>query len=70
MRTVIGLRTMPKHQGILDVDLAVGWGAPTVENVPDLSAYSLGANLTYHPLKQTRETPVSVSIAPMPPWAS
>lgn len=50
------------HRGILDVDLSVGWAAPTTENIPDLSQYSLGANLAYHPLKQTRETPLSVSV--------
>jgi hypothetical protein len=56
------LRGGYSHRGILDVDLAVGWSAPTSEDIPDLSAYLLGANLAYHPLKQTKETPLSVSV--------
>lgn len=50
------------HRGILDVGLAAGWGAPTLEGVPDLSEYVLGATLAYHLLKQTKETPLSVSV--------
>jgi hypothetical protein len=50
------------HRGVLDVGLAVGWSAPTVEGVPDLSEYVLGATLAYHLLKQTKETPLSVSL--------
>jgi len=50
------------HRGILDVGLDVGWTAPTREDIPDLSAYVLAATLTYHPLKQTKETPLSVSV--------
>jgi hypothetical protein len=50
------------HRGILDVGLAVGWSAPTVEGIPDLSEYVLGATLAYHPLKQTKETPLSASL--------
>jgi hypothetical protein len=50
------------HRGILDVGLNVGWAAPTMGDIPDLSAYLLGANLAYHPLKQTKETPLSVSV--------
>jgi hypothetical protein len=56
------LRGGYSHRGILDVELAVGWGAPTVEGIPDVSAYVLGANLAYHPLKQTKEIPLSVSV--------
>ncbi len=51
------------HRGVLDVGLDVGWAAPTMGDIPDLSAYLLGANLTYHPLKQTKETPLSISVA-------
>ena len=50
------------HRGILDVGLGVGWSAPTREDIPDLSVYVLAATLTYHPLKQTKETPLSVSV--------
>jgi hypothetical protein len=60
--SVLLLRGGYSHRGILDVDLAVGWGAPTIEDVPDLSEYLLGANLAYHPLKQTKEIPLSVSV--------
>jgi hypothetical protein len=50
------------HRGIFDVELAFSWATPTMEGIPDLSTYSLGANLAYHPLKQTKETPLSVSV--------
>ena len=50
------------HRGILDVGINVGWGAPTMGDIPDLNAYLLGGNLAYHPLKQTKETPLSVSV--------
>lgn len=50
------------HRGIFDVGLSVGWGAPTMGDIPDLNAYLLGANLAYHPLKQTKDIPLSVSV--------
>ena len=50
------------HRGILDVGLDVGWTAPNREDIPDLSAYVLAATLAYHPLKQAKETPLSVSV--------
>jgi hypothetical protein len=59
---VVLLRGGYSHRGILDGNLAVGWADPTVEGVPDLSTYLLIASVAYHPLKQTRETPLSVSV--------
>lgn len=56
------LRGGYSHRGILDVDLGVGWTDATMEDIPDLSTYLLSANLAYHPLKQTKETPLSVSV--------
>jgi hypothetical protein len=56
------LRGGYSHLGTFDVDLGVGWAVPGSEAIPDLSVYLLSANLTYHPLKQTRETPLSVSV--------
>ena len=50
------------HQGFLDVLLTFGWHDATITNLPDLSAYSLGAELDYHPLKQTKEVPLSLKV--------
>jgi len=50
------------HQGFLDILLTLGWHDTTITNVPDLSAYSLGAELDYHPLKQTKEVPLSLKV--------
>ncbi|HEX3480786.1 MAG TPA: hypothetical protein VHT91_37470 [Kofleriaceae bacterium] len=49
------------HQGFLDVFLNLGWHDTAIP-IPDLSVYSLGAELDYHPLKQTKEVPLSLKV--------
>jgi hypothetical protein len=48
------------YHDFLNIDLGIGSADTSMADIPDLSVYSLGANLVYHPLKQTRETPLSV----------
>ena len=50
------------HQGFLDFFLTLGWHDTTVTDIPDLSVYSLGAEIDYHPLKQTKEIPLSLKV--------
>ena len=50
------------HQGFLDILLTLGWHDATITGIPDLSAYSVGAELDYHPLKQTKEIPLSLKV--------
>jgi hypothetical protein len=58
----LGLKGGYSHQGVFDVDLGLGWIDTTVADLPDLSVYSLSATLAYHPVKQTREIPLSLSV--------
>lgn len=51
------------HRGVLDANLTVGWADTTMGDIPDLNVYLVGASLAYHPLKQTKETPLSLSVA-------
>jgi hypothetical protein len=60
--SIFGLRGGYSHQGILDVDLSLGWVDTNVADLPDLSVYALGVLLAYHPVKQTREIPLSLSV--------
>lgn len=60
--STLGLRGGYSHQGILDAVLSLGWVDTTVADLPDLSVYALGALLAYHPVKQTREIPLSLSV--------
>jgi hypothetical protein len=60
--TALELTGSYSHQGFLDILLSLGWHDTTITNVPDLSAYSLGAEIDYHPLKQTKEVPLSVKV--------
>ena len=50
------------HQGFLDILLSFGWHDTAITGIPDLSAYSLGAEFDYHPLKQTKEVPLSLKV--------
>ncbi len=50
------------YQGFLDLELSLGWVDATMTDIPDLGVYTLGAEVIYHPLKQTKETPVSLKI--------
>jgi hypothetical protein len=50
------------HQGFLDILLTFGWHDTAITALPDLSAYSVGAELDYHPLKQTKEVPFSLKV--------
>lgn len=50
------------HQGFLDILLTLGWHDAAITGLPDLSVYSLGGELDYHPLKQTREVPLSLKV--------
>jgi len=60
--TMLGLTGGYSHQGFLDVNATLGWIDTSVENIPDLSVYSLALDLVYHPLKQSKQMPVSVSV--------
>lgn len=60
--SIFGLRGGYSHQGVFDVDLSLGWVDTTVADLPDLSVYALGAQLAYHPVKQTREIPLSLAV--------
>jgi hypothetical protein len=50
------------HQGFLDAFLTLGWHDTTMTDLPDLNVYSLGAEIDYHPLKQTKEIPLSLKV--------
>lgn len=50
------------YQGFLDILLGLGWHDATITNVPDLSVYSLSGEVDYHPLKQTKEIPLSLKV--------
>jgi len=60
--TALGLTGSYSHQGFLDILVTLGWHDTTIANIPDLSAYSLGAEVDYHPLKQTKEVPLSLKV--------
>ncbi len=51
------------HQGFLDVNVTLGLVDTTIAGLPDLNVYTLGVDLAYHPLKQSKEIPLSVSVA-------
>jgi hypothetical protein len=51
------------HQGFLDVNVTLGLVDTTIAGLPDLSVYTLGFELAYHPLKQSKQIPLSVSVA-------
>jgi hypothetical protein len=50
------------HQGFLDILLTLGWHDAAITGLPDLSVYSLSGELDYHPLKQTKEVPLSLKV--------
>jgi hypothetical protein len=50
------------YHGFLDFELSLGAGDANALDIPDLTVYSLGAALVYHPLKQTREIPISLKV--------
>lgn len=58
----LGLQGGYSHQGILDANLRLGWVDTNVADLPDLNVYILGALIAYHPVKQTREIPLSLSV--------
>ncbi|HEX3765829.1 MAG TPA: hypothetical protein VHW23_44335 [Kofleriaceae bacterium] len=60
--STLGLTGGYSHQGFLDVGVTLAWIDANIPNIPDLSAYSLGAELVYHPLKQTKTIPLSVEV--------
>jgi hypothetical protein len=60
--SALGLTGGYSHQGFLDVNVTLAWLDANIADVPDLSAYSLGAELVYHPLKQNKMTPFSVKV--------
>jgi len=60
--TALELTGAYSHQGFLDILLTLGWHDATMIDIPDLSTYSLGAELDYHPLKQTKEVPLSLKV--------
>lgn len=60
--TVLEIAGSYSHQGFLDIILTLGWHDTTITNIPDLSAYSVGAEVDYHPLKQTKEVPLSLKV--------
>lgn len=51
------------YQGFLDLELSLGWLDTSMIDIPDLSVYTLGAGVIYHPLKQTKEVPLSLKVA-------
>jgi hypothetical protein len=51
------------HQGFLDVNVTLGLVDTTIAGLPDLNVYTLGLDLAYHPLKQSKQIPLSVSVA-------
>jgi hypothetical protein len=60
--TALSITGAYSHQGFLDILLTLGWHDATITGIPDLSVYSLGAELDYHPLKQTKEVPLSLKV--------
>jgi hypothetical protein len=50
------------YHGFLDFELSLGWADTPLMNIPDLTGVSVGANVVYHPLKQTREIPLSLKL--------
>jgi len=60
--TALSITGSYSHQGFLDILLTFGWHDTAITGIPDLSAYSLGAELDYHPLKQTKEVPLSLKV--------
>lgn len=50
------------YQGFLDFELGLGVGNDNSLGLTDLSVYALEAVVLYHPLKQTREIPVSLKV--------
>jgi hypothetical protein len=61
--TTLGLTGSYSHQGFLDAGVTLGWIDTSVAEIPDLSTYSLTLQLAYHPLKQSKQMPLSVSVA-------
>jgi hypothetical protein len=51
------------HQGFLDVNVTLGVVDTTIAGLPDLNVYTAGVDLAYHPLKQSKQIPLSVSVA-------
>jgi hypothetical protein len=51
------------HQGFLDVNVTLGLVDTTIAGLPDLNVYTLGLEFAYHPLKQSKQIPLSVSVA-------
>lgn len=58
----LGILGAYSYQGFLDFELSLGAGGANIQDVPDLTVYTLGAGFIYHPLKQTREIPVSLKV--------
>src|SRR4051794_22053033 len=60
--TTLGLTGGYSHQGFLDANLTLGLIDNSVPAIPDLSAYSVGLHLAYHPVKQSKQMPLSLSL--------
>jgi hypothetical protein len=56
------LRGAYSHKGFLDFSLALGSQDANMSGLPDLSVYYLGSEVDYHPLKQTKEIPISLKV--------
>lgn len=51
------------HQGFLDLNVTLGLVDTTIAGLPDLNVYTLGVDLAYHPLKQSKQIPLSLGVA-------
>jgi hypothetical protein len=50
------------YQGFLDLGLTLGWHDLSTDATPDLIGYEVQPTIEYHPLKQTKEMPISLSV--------
>ena len=50
------------YEGFLDLGLTLGRHDLSTDQIPDLVGYEIKPTIEYHPLKQTKEMPISLSV--------